>query len=1048
MLDLLFGAPRMAAGGFLGLWGGGEYRSSGRIRTQAGTYVDEEIALTCAVYASAVRLIAETCAGLPIRIVEVDDDGNSNPLHDDPLLHILGLQPNPTMMALPWREGGHHHCVSWGQSFGETERSRGTKTNPDGEVVAVWPIHPWRVRPIVMGDADQKGRSLKDDGFEYYVRNNDGSTVFMRADEMLHVPGILSEDGIWGKSIVAHGRQAIGSALAVERYGASWFGSGGRPRFAVFASGMRDKQSRQNFREEWRTIHGSPDSGEICILQTDAKLLPINVPPEDSQFLGTGEMTGRQICRLMRVPPHLVGYDAPAGDIEQQGIEFVIYGLMRWLTANEQQWSLKLIPEAQRGRKKVEHVLQGLMRGNMAARMNAYRTAIMIGVMTINECRRLEGLNLIGEAGDKHYVPLNMQTAEDMAAGGRGQSGQPGPSRGGIGSDQGGGPFNWDEGADENSSGNGGPKNPEAAFASWVRQLGKARGGELQALLANLENRVRQLERPDAPAPVLLAGPQVQAPGPAPVRWESPPATPAREAPPELLPVPDVRQPNHYSCGAAAAMCVGRYFGVGPESYEEWEAALGTTVEQSTHPMRIVKYLTELGLSVVAAHNMTLDDLAAYWRRGMPVICPVQDYLANLPPAAEFDYGHYLTVIGCGLGHVFCQDSSEDNTILPQYGSSADPGRVMIAFDKWLKTWHDQDIDGVKYTRFGIAVARRASQEGQGRDAEPPSRPPPSLTDRAHGRGTQALAGPLAIHACGGPGSGVPGPCPESEADDQADEMSDRHEKELDEHDAAHEAASKELDRRQEKEQRDQQRRHDREDSALYKAHDKEDRAVGKARDKEDANSTDDTDRDAAREKEDTDRDARQKQERDDMEERHVKENKELDERHDKEWDQHTAEWDAKKEAIHDRHDRERGVISDGGDPPAKSKSAAPAVRPLLVATLARLLAVERNAAARAAKGTGFPAWLEAWPMKQVLRLTEALHPVADVALAAGRPFDPALVAAQVVAGSAADLGAAYDTHKADEWAALLSAWPERAERTADAILGQSEEQTDERKAA
>jgi HK97 family phage portal protein len=190
-----------------------------------------------------------------------------------------------------------------------------------------------------------------------------------------------------------------------------------------------------------------------------------------------------------------------------------------------------------------------------------------------------------------------------------------------------------------------------------------------------------------------------------------------QQTPGNLLEVPDIRQPDHFSCGACAAMCVGQYFGVGPASLEEWKAALGTDVQQSTKPMEIVRYLSELGLVVTAAHNMTLDDLRRFWAAGQPVICPVQDYGPFLPGAATFDYGHYLTVIGVSLGYVFAQDSSADNALEGE-GSDAAPGRIMVAEQTWLDNWHDKDSDENQYVCFGIAVGRELLPEGGEEDED------------------------------------------------------------------------------------------------------------------------------------------------------------------------------------------------------------------------------------------------------------------------------------------------------------------------------------------
>lgn len=160
------------------------------------------------------------------------------------------------------------------------------------------------------------------------------------------------------------------------------------------------------------------------------------------------------------------------------------------------------------------------------------------------------------------------------------------------------------------------------------------------------------------------------------------------------------------NCGAAATMCVGRYFGVGPATLPEWKKALGTSEKESTHPEAISAYLQSLGLSVQARHGMSLDDLDQLTKRGCPVIVCVQDYGPEVPKGAKFAYGHYLTVIGIdrNLGFVFCQDSSEDNVIADS-GSAQVRGRIMVSLADWDQLWHDEDVNHKPYIHFGIAVS-------------------------------------------------------------------------------------------------------------------------------------------------------------------------------------------------------------------------------------------------------------------------------------------------------------------------------------------------------
>lgn len=185
----------------------------------------------------------------------------------------------------------------------------------------------------------------------------------------------------------------------------------------------------------------------------------------------------------------------------------------------------------------------------------------------------------------------------------------------------------------------------------------------------------------------------------------------------QLIEVPDIRQRDHYSCGAAATMSVGRYFGVGPSKLEQWKKLLGTDVEESTKPTAIVSVLEQMGLTVESHEQLTIDDLERYTSQDMPVICPIQDYGPRVPKQARYSYGHYISVIGVGAGYVFCQDSSEDNVIaggddtpLSKTGSVQKPGRVMIDVETFDKIWHDKDIDGNVYDHFGIVVGRPATE--------------------------------------------------------------------------------------------------------------------------------------------------------------------------------------------------------------------------------------------------------------------------------------------------------------------------------------------------
>lgn len=408
MISALFGQPRRRAGVWDDSWFVDSY-AGGRYRTQAGVVVDEDLALTYAAVWCATRIITEGIANLPLHLDRIDPahvpeavDHRSNVL--------AGQWPNPLMPSCVFRQGRTMHQVNWGNGFAEIEREQ--VGNPSSPVTSLWPIHPSRVRPVT--DDDDLKR-----GYRYLVRNNDSSEIRLFPDEMLHIPGALSEDGVWGKGVISHARESVGFGIATERHGATQFGAGNLPKVALIADGLRDPDARRQFRNEWRDIHGHPDSAEIAIIPKDGTLQQLNFSNEDSQFLGSRQHNTVVIAQWYKLPPYVLAHllGAIKANVEQQSIELVIYGLMPWAILWEGELAQKLLTPEERTRFVFRHDFKGLLRGDFKSRMDAYRVGLECGALTHNMIARLEGYPELGPAGDQHFVPANWTTVERVYKG-------------------------------------------------------------------------------------------------------------------------------------------------------------------------------------------------------------------------------------------------------------------------------------------------------------------------------------------------------------------------------------------------------------------------------------------------------------------------------------------------------------------------------------------------------------------------------------------------------------------------------------------------------
>jgi len=154
----------------------------------------------------------------------------------------------------------------------------------------------------------------------------------------------------------------------------------------------------------------------VAVLEEGLKYHEIGLSPEASQFLQTRKYQLNEICRIFRVPPHMVGdlERATFSNIEHQSIEFVQYTIRPWLVRWEQAVFQRLLNEQERMLYYVKFNVDGLLRGDFSTRMQGYATARQNGWMSINEIRALEEMNPIPDekGGNEYLVNGNMVQAK------------------------------------------------------------------------------------------------------------------------------------------------------------------------------------------------------------------------------------------------------------------------------------------------------------------------------------------------------------------------------------------------------------------------------------------------------------------------------------------------------------------------------------------------------------------------------------------------------------------------------------------------------------
>lgn len=365
------------------------------VSSRAGVAVNEETAMRISAVYACVRVIAETVASLPLPLYKRLPRGKEKVIYH-PLYTVLHDLPNSDMTSFSFRETMMTHLLLWGNAYAQIIK-RGN------QITELWPLHPAYVR------VERESVTNK------LVYRYTGGTqeIVYSSEQILHISG-LSFDGIKGLSPISMARETIGLAQATEEFGSRFFSNGARPGGILQHPGIVKDPER--LRKSWEEVYkGVQNSHKVAVLEEGMTYKEIGIPPNDAQFLETRKFQLNEICRIFRVPPHLIGdlERATFSNIEYQSIDFVVHTIRPWLVRWEQAIQKALIPEEERAIYFAKFTVDGLLRGDFKTRMDGYAVGRQNGWYSANDIREFEDLNPIPEemGGDLYLVNGNMMTA-------------------------------------------------------------------------------------------------------------------------------------------------------------------------------------------------------------------------------------------------------------------------------------------------------------------------------------------------------------------------------------------------------------------------------------------------------------------------------------------------------------------------------------------------------------------------------------------------------------------------------------------------------------
>lgn len=361
------------------------------------TNVNADTAMKLSAFSACVQLRAETMGSLPIQVRDAD----KKIVTDHPVYDLLHRSPNA--IQTPAEFISHQTaCVDiHGNGISVVTR------RANGE-----PISLESYDPTTCTAAEKKNGT--------WVYTIGGDKV--KAEDVLHLKG-FSLDGGWGLSRIDIGRNIIASQIDANDAAAMGFRQG----LKIGGFFEMDRNLDTPEREEWKTILNRfgerTNAGKWLTLLKGMKPVSgaeFRMKPAEMELLASRAVGIEEICRLMCVPPQLIGHtdkaSSWASSLEQINLFFLMYSLQPSFIRMEQRFNKTLLSakDVAKGLS-VKFTLQGLLRADMRTQALMFAQMLQNGVYNVDEVRDLLDRTSI-PGGDEYRVQMNMgaMTAQDQ----------------------------------------------------------------------------------------------------------------------------------------------------------------------------------------------------------------------------------------------------------------------------------------------------------------------------------------------------------------------------------------------------------------------------------------------------------------------------------------------------------------------------------------------------------------------------------------------------------------------------------------------------------
>lgn len=344
---------------------------------------------------SVVTRLANTVSSLPIHLYQNYDEVNNG------LSNLLNGESNPSMTSFSLINQLETSRNTDGNGYAFIERDN------TGTPIRLWPIEPSTVTVK---------RNLDDNSIWYEVNSSEWHFMVYNT-EMIHVRHITPLDGVVGISPIDVLKGPLDFQKAVEDFSLSEMNK--KDAYIIQYDRSVSDEKRRAMIEDFRRM--IKENGGAVVQEKGFTFDRFESRFQPGDLKTTESITRSRIANAFNVPLAFLNENTgtSTGTLsEQLMIQFVKMTLVPIVKQYEAEFNRKLLTQSQRARGMYfKFNVNGLLRGDTAARTNFYQMMIRNGIASPNDLRKLEDLppvkddtaNQLWITGDLYPIDLAIQ---------------------------------------------------------------------------------------------------------------------------------------------------------------------------------------------------------------------------------------------------------------------------------------------------------------------------------------------------------------------------------------------------------------------------------------------------------------------------------------------------------------------------------------------------------------------------------------------------------------------------------------------------------------